>query len=379
MRIGFYHESAGHRESGGIAAFVREMSLQLADTYEVVLYTRDREPTPALRNSAVEVVRIPLPSSEWVIRSALSRTTPLDIQDVQKALMFYSAFQNGYLDHIDEHVDVLVTSQWPDDLLLSNALETPTVYEFHGFDDPGMGCELRDRLSATAHTVANSHHTAERVRNKIGVQVDDVVYPGVDVDRYAPSTEPAFDRDEPIALFVGRVTEQKGAFDLLEAFQPLADSAQLHVVGRGDTSGLRNRARRLGIETAVTVHGVVPEEDLPGYFAACDVFCLPSHYEGLGMANIEAMACEKPVVTTDVGGVPEYAGHEETALVVPPGSTEQITAAIERILESPTLQSELGRAGRSVAREFSWSEQAANLGAFCEQLVLDEERAPATV
>lgn len=369
MRIGFYHESAGERESGGIAVFVREMAIELSDVFDVTLYTRECDPVPKLRESSVDVVQIPIPGREEAIRKAVSRVTPLNRQNVSKLLMFYAARRDGYLEHIDRTVDLLLTSQWLDDVLLSNATETPTAYEFHGCPNIGVGVKARNRFSDAEYTLVNSHHTAIRVRHEFDISVDEVVYPGVDTDEYHPDVEPAFDHDEPAVLYVGRVTEPKGIFDLLRAFEPLADDARLHVVGRGDYEKAKAVAGQLGIADAVEFEGVVPEEALPGYYTAADVYCLPSHYEGLGMGNIEAMACGTPVVTTNVGGVPEYATHEESALLSPPRAVERISANLERLLADSELRERIGREGRSVAERFAWERQAETLASFCERAV----------
>jgi glycosyltransferase involved in cell wall biosynthesis len=374
MVVGFYHESAGERESGGIAVFVRELAIELSAERDVVLYTAACTPAPALRDSAVEVVQIPPADPAGTGGSLLPRVTPLNEQNVAKLSLFASAARNGYLEHIEANVDVLLTSQWLDDLLLSNAVDTPTVYEYHGVANVGLGSRLRTWFSGAEYTLANSRDTATRVHNRFGTPVDGVVYPGVDVERYHPDVDPAFECDEPVVLFVGRVTEQKGVFDLLDAFAPLAEDARLRVVGRGDTAELEARARELGVADAVTVEGVVPEAALPGYYAACDVYCLPSHYESFGIGNLEAMATGTPVVTTKTGGVPEYATHEENALLAPAGATDRLGGHLEGLLESPALREELGAAGRAVAESFSWSAQAAELGAFCESVESDSTR-----
>jgi len=368
MRVGFYHERAGDRKSGGIAVFVREMAIALSERFDVVLYTRECDPVPRLRASAVELRQVSLPPGEEPLRRVVPRVTPINRQNVSKLLMFQAARRDGTLEHMEETLDLLLTSQWLDDLILSRAVDTPTAYEFHGCPRIGAGIKARNRFTEAEYTLVNSHHTANRVRTQFDISVDDVVYPGVDVDQYHPSVEPAFESERPAVLYVGRVTEQKGAFDLLRAFPPLAADADLHVVGRGDYDRAEAIAEGLGIEDAVTFEGVVPEAELPGYFTASDVYCLPSYYEGLGMGNIEAMACGTPVVTTNVGGVPEYATHEHTALLVPPGQPARIRANIERVLSEPQLRDRLEREGRAVAERFAWDRQAESLAAFCERV-----------
>jgi len=369
MTVGFYHESAGGRESGGIAVFVREMAMELSEHHETVLYTKEGELVPALAESSVEVKQIPSTRFEKYTGRALTLATPLNTQNVSKLQMFYAARQNGYLEHIEANIDVLLTSQWVDDILLSNATETPTVYEFHGFGNVGLATRARKRFATSEYKLVNSHHTANRVRDELGISVDEVVYPGVDTERYHPSVEPAFEHDQPVVLYVGRVTKRKGIFDLLRAFAPLAEDAQLHVVGRGNDEKAKDTARKLGISDGVTFEGVVPEESLPGYYTASDIYCLPSHYEGLGMGNLEAMASGTAVVTTNVGGIPEYATHDQSALLSLPGAVSQIRSNLERLIEDPDLREQLGREGRSVAELFAWDKQAETLAAFCDRVI----------
>jgi glycosyltransferase involved in cell wall biosynthesis len=108
----------------------------------------------------------------------------------------------------------------------------------------------------------------------------------------------------------------------------------------------------MGIREQVVFLG--HREDIPELLALCDLFVLPSHFEGLPVSVIEAMAAAKPVVATDVGGTNEAVAHGETGLLVPARQPEALAGAINSILGDPGLARRFGTAGRARAqREFS--------------------------
>lgn len=122
------------------------------------------------------------------------------------------------------------------------------------------------------------------------------------------------------------------------------------LVGSGRSAGdLRRLAARLGISGSVEFAGFVP--DPRALMCACDVIVVPSRIEGLGLAAIEAMALERPVVVSDAGGLVEVVGHEETGLVFPRGEPQALSEAIVRVLADPELARRLGKAGRRRVEE----------------------------
>lgn len=377
MRIGFFNPSAGTRHAGGVAVYVQQMAASLSRSNDVYLYTRGGELSQLLVRSDVTVVETPAFNERLL--SAVHHWTPLSSEDWATAAMTAWGLRNGLFEHVADHVDVLVTFTWIDDLVASAFVDVPTIYGFHSLTGAGVFGRLRHRLSNADWTIANADDTARRVRETFGYDVDAVIYPGVDHELFRPDVEPALSSDDPIVLYVGRLFEGKGIYDLLEAVARLADPAELHVVGYGESDRVRRRARSLGIGDAVTLHGEVPHLELPGYYAAADVFCLPSHAESFGMANVEAMACGTPVVTSDLEGVRAYARDGENGLLVTPGDAEALADALETLLEAPALRRELGELARESVREFTWEHQARRFEAFCED-VLDvplEERSRA--
>ena len=149
-------------------------------------------------------------------------------------------------------------------------------------------------------------------------------------------------------LFVGRLVHYKGLEFLLQAMQGL--NARLFVVGSGylDTR-LRHQAIELGIQGKVEFLGEASQEELVAHLHACSMLVLPSvnRSESFGIVQLEAMACRKPVVSTNIPtGVPWVNQHGRTGLVVPPRDPDALRSAIRQLLDDPSLRQNLGEAGR---------------------------------
>jgi glycosyltransferase involved in cell wall biosynthesis len=146
--------------------------------------------------------------------------------------------------------------------------------------------------------------------------------------------------DPPEVLYAGRLSEEKGVLELVEATRGM----RLVVAGDGPL-----RAR------VPAARGFVPNDELQGLYARAAVVTCPSRREGFGVACLEAMAHGRPVVATRVGGLRDLVVDGETGLVVPPRDPEALRAALRRLIADPDLRRRLGAAGRQRARErFSW-------------------------
>jgi glycogen synthase len=157
-------------------------------------------------------------------------------------------------------------------------------------------------------------------------------------------------------LFVGRLHRQKGVDILLRALPLLPPVATVTLVGDGpERAALCRLADELGVADRVTVTGFVPHGMVPGLLAGADVVVLPSRYEELGTALVEAMAAGRPVVAARVGGIPELVRDGVDGLLVPPDDPGALAKAVTRVLANPVLAAELGANGRARVAGHDWA------------------------
>lgn len=175
-----------------------------------------------------------------------------------------------------------------------------------------------------------------------------------------------------VVVAVSRLVRHKGWPELLEAMRATPEHAVLWVVGErlptdhGEEMGphLDRAAAALGRRLVRLGY----RHDVPRVLAAADLFCLPSHFEGLPMSVIEAMLTGLPVVSTDIRGPREMVVPEETGLLVPPMQAAPLGAALARLAADPGLRARLGEAGR--ARALARYTEAAVVGRTLDLLGL---------
>jgi len=153
---------------------------------------------------------------------------------------------------------------------------------------------------------------------------------------------------ERIVLFIGRLALYKGLEYLVEAMA--AVEGKLLVIGRGERlDPLLRQAARRDLVDKVFFLGEVPEEEISAYLHACAVFCLPSitRNEAFGICQLEAFACSKPVVNTRLDtGVSFINQDGVTGLSAPPRDAAALSAALNRLLDSPALREKMGAAAQ---------------------------------
>lgn len=169
------------------------------------------------------------------------------------------------------------------------------------------------------------------------------IYSGVAPEYFDPAP---MRRPKPYALFVGAIEPRKNLETLLDAWKRLKpglrEAFDLVIAGPMGWAPETTRAR---IRAEATYLGYVPEADLPGLVAGAAVFVYPSLYEGFGFPVAQAMAAGVPVITSETSCLPEITG--DGAALVDPRSSEEIAAALTRLLESEALRSDLSARGRS--------------------------------
>ena len=203
--------------------------------------------------------------------------------------------------------------------------------------------------------VANSADTAGYVQ-RLGA-VARVISPGVDMAIFQPLPDAAAGRtalrerlglpDGPLAVFIGSLSERKGA-DVFAAAVDAAQGWSGAMLGDGPLAGTLAAGH-----PTVLQHLPVAAEDVPAWMQAADVVVVPSRREPLGLAAVEALACGTPVIASAVGGLKEVIRDGENGLLVPPGDVPALSAALLRLADRE-LRARLGSAGpASVARHDS--------------------------
>jgi glycosyltransferase involved in cell wall biosynthesis len=209
---------------------------------------------------------------------------------------------------------------------------------------------------AICHLVTTGEALRQSLHRDNGIPLEHMtsVPTGVDLRRFKPRDRGEARRmhglaDGPLIGIVAMLSHFKGHLDLFGAFKALRETEpelRLLVIGDGpNRQAFEAEAHALGIGGAVRFVGYVADAET--WLPALDIFVHPSTGdEGVPQSVLQAMACGLPVITTDVGSLPDVARHEETALVVPKGNPMAIAAAIRRLRHDPALAARIAHKGR---------------------------------
>jgi len=184
-----------------------------------------------------------------------------------------------------------------------------------------------------------------------------VIPNGIDEDHFAPGAEPIAalrESGDPVILFLGRFDPRNGLSTLIDAFRLVKGAsrdAKLIVVGDGP---LRDHYYRLaGGDPDIVFVGAVLE-GRPSYYAHSTVYACPTTKASFGITLLESMACETPVVCSDILGFQDVVEHDREALMVPCGDHRALAESLVQILDDPALAMRLGATGRENSLSYSW-------------------------
>jgi len=285
-------------------------------------------------------------------------------------------------DEVD--ADVVHAHTWYADmgaLWISTLYRIPLVVTLHSMeplrpwkaDQLGSGYLVSSWIEKTAvesahRVIAVSHKMREDILEYFKADPARVVviHNGIDPDQFRRTTDrDALDRlgvRAPYVLFVGRITDQKGIFHLLEAARALPAGVQVVLCASApDTPEIEERLRRAvaGQPNVKWINEMVPVPVVTQLYSHAAVFCCPSVYEPFGLINLEAMACETPVVASGVGGILEVVEDGKTGLLVPPAQPAALAEALTRVLGNRDRARDMGKAGRRrVEEKFAWASVA---------------------
>lgn len=379
MRIAFITFEYPPTIVGGAGTYAINVTRELAKLgHEVTVFTPHIETDKSLKND----------DNLKIHRIALNNNLPF------KALQFWLKLPETILEfELNNKFDVIHfngLSYW----FVKNKLsEAPNIVTIHHLVIDAIKCNNLSRISRIKDVsgensylmpflekrcvkcadkiISVSEFTKKQIVETYGINPEnnDVIYNGIELK------EQIFDEAEfeelktqfsipqkPVILFVGRVDDHRKGLDiLLKSFNNVLKNIDsiLLVVGKGNQTEARTLATSLGIQDKVFFTGFVDDTTLKKCYAICDVYVIPSRLEGFGLTILEAMAAEKPVVATNVGGIPELVKQHRNGILVKPKNPEQLAEAIISILLNKEKSEVIQINNYNDARDiFTWQKTA---------------------
>jgi glycogen synthase len=348
---------------------------------------------------------------------------PVDLpsQDPRHAKLFATLLQDLMMSGKLANIDIVHCHTWYTHLagcvgkylhnvplvLTTHSLEPHRPWKI---EQLGTAYDVTTWIERTAYrnadgVIAVSESMKRDVHGLYGVPLDRirVIHNGIDLQQYRPTPNPAvlaehqIGADVPYVLFVGRMTRQKGIIHLVNAIRHFHAGVEVVLcAGAPDTPEIARemtdaveRARSRSSHKIVWIREMLPKETLIALYTHAAIFVCPSVYEPFGIINLEAMACETPVVASAVGGIPEVVDHGETGLLVVPeviSATEveprhpeqfsrDLAAAVNVLLSDPELRGRMARKARArVEQQFGWTAIARQTMEFYENVAARHAR-----
>ena len=220
---------------------------------------------------------------------------------------------------------------------------------------------LKKNLKNASKVFATSQTIKDYILRVVEIDIEIIPF-GVDLNQFKPAKGlPLFEKDTLVIGAIKVLTSIYCIDVLISAFAEVAKrnpeiKIGLLIVGEG---ALRNKLEKqcenLGIQNQVIFTGRIDFSDVSNYFNSCDIFVNISEYESFGVSVIEASACEKPVIVSDVGGLREIVDEGINGLKVPPRNIQETVIAIEKLLNNKALRIEMGKNGRKkVEEKYDW-------------------------
>ncbi|MGQ9678477.1 MAG: glycosyltransferase family 4 protein [bacterium] len=186
-----------------------------------------------------------------------------------------------------------------------------------------------------------------------------VIPNGVDIERFNPKIPPVIEQNFPLILFVGRLEERKGLNTLILALPEIIKyhpMVKLLVIGNGPLKRhYLKLAARLEVDRSLIMVDTIPNDLLPGYYTSATVFVAPTiGKEAMGIVLLEALACGRPVVASDISGYKEIITNGINGILVPPNNPRVLAQEIITILDSRQYRYELAHQARLRALDFDW-------------------------
>ncbi|HYP45291.1 MAG TPA: D-inositol-3-phosphate glycosyltransferase [Propionibacteriaceae bacterium] len=382
----------GVGDAGGLNVYVTEVAHRLAERgLEVDVFTRHVDPAlPSVVEMGERIRTVHLPAGP---------VGPVAKEELPELIGPFATA----LGHVAGDYDLLHSHYWLSGLAaleVARRHRLPLVHTMHTMalvknaargEHHLLEPEIRVRgesaiVAAADMLTANTTDEAAELVNLYGARGDQIVTvpPGVDLHTFHPCDRPksraqlGVDQDAEVILFVGRIQPLKAPDVLVRAAARLVERhpdrrKRLVLVLVGSPSGpetgwvleLRRLAAALGLDDVVEFRPHSPRAELFRWYCVCDVVGVPSYNESFGLVALEAQACGRPVVATDVGGLRHAVDDQQTGVLVKGHDPDRWADALAGILDDPSEAARLGGNGAVHASRFSWDNStAATLKAY---------------
>jgi len=279
-------------------------------------------------------------------------------QRARNALWFADLFTRSGVEHFHVHF----ANRAAHTALFVKAISgIPFSVTAHGQDfmtDLGNDELLREICAAAEFVAAETDYSRDLLRQRCPDAADKIhrVYNGIDLEHFPPPL-PGTGNKVPLIVSVGRLIAFKGFDHLIDACAELAHRGcefACEIIGDGPLrEDLQTRIDKFHLTSRITLLGSLSQQSVLEKVRAADIFALASTVDERSGSDVfptvilEAMAAGRPVVSTQLAGIPELVVHEKTGLLVKPGDTARLTEALDELLSQPLLRSDYGNTGRA--------------------------------
>ncbi|MBI5680849.1 MAG: glycosyltransferase family 4 protein [Methanobacterium sp.] len=247
----------------------------------------------------------------------------------------------------------------------------PTVVTLHGISSVEMDYHVKRNFILKFFSKFAEKFALSRIKNIIVVapQIEEIIQKmtdsktfmipnGVNIDLIKSIGSFQSDKNNVI-FYIGTLVRRKGLYALIKAFQEVKKSisdSYLYIAGSGDEENeLKDLVKELGLENDVKFFGFVKGDRKYSLIKSANVFVLPSFWESLPIAVLEGIACGKPVIASNVGGIPYLVNDGENGFLVMPGEVDELSDKLITLLKDKKLQEKMGNESLKRSEDFDWN------------------------
>lgn len=363
---------------GGSETVVRlEKDLLLKNGYDVYVISFGENDMPSNKNYVLSPSRFSGKLNKFILSSKMKNTITEIIDEIEPDLI--------HLHLISKYPLAIYNSNGLNDVKIIQTLHGPNLFCSSGWGglknsapcDLGIGTKCYSRGCISLPKTMLYMHLKERYWKSLNQKIDLFHCPSLNMlntaKRFGFENSKFFplsigddfrlkpqkqQQKRPTLLFMGAIAEQKGVRFLLPALLKIKKQfpdVLLRVAGSGNLlEKLKTESINLKLEDNVEFLGFINHKEVRSFYLSGSVLLMPSiWHEQFGLVGPEAMACEVPVVGSNIGGIPEWLRHNENGLLVPPQDVNELALAVIKLLKDDSLRKEMGFNGRKyVLKEF---------------------------